>query len=173
MEFIDEVDVLEPVELVPVRAVEPVERVEAEEPVRVVEPVRAVEEPMCTICLEAMVNPDTQRCGHTFCEGCVYTWTTHDNTSCPLCRAAITDIPPLYFNRQTPRLNIGPAPQTVDEWLEETRWRFVQAVQDRVFHGAYDAELLRTLRDVILEDDIPEEYLHDAENSDEEWGTSL
>jgi hypothetical protein len=40
---------------------------------------------VCSICLGAMTNPRTTRCGHTFCTACLQSWQQRSR-SCPMCR---------------------------------------------------------------------------------------
>ncbi|XP_015513385.1 ring finger protein, transmembrane 2 isoform X1 [Neodiprion pinetum] len=47
---------------------------------------------ICAICHEEYATPVRLRCKHIFCETCVSTWLDREST-CPLCRAPITDDP--------------------------------------------------------------------------------
>lgn len=48
----------------------------------------------CPLCLEAPTRPVMSKCGHRFCEFCIYKWLQDDKKPCPLCRAF------LVFNKQ-------------------------------------------------------------------------
>lgn len=44
-----------------------------------------MEAAVCAICLEPIRAPHTVSCNHTFCRGCIETWSNY-HTSCPVCR---------------------------------------------------------------------------------------
>ena len=46
----------------------------------------------CAICHDSYDIPVALECNHIFCELCVGTWLTKEQT-CPLCRAEVTDDP--------------------------------------------------------------------------------
>lgn len=43
----------------------------------------------CPLCLEAPTYPVTAKCGHLFCEYCIYKWLQDDKKPCPMCRASL------------------------------------------------------------------------------------
>jgi hypothetical protein len=43
----------------------------------------------CALCLRLMYEPCTQRCGHSFCRGCVAALVSHDQAKCPSCRRVL------------------------------------------------------------------------------------
>lgn len=50
----------------------------------------ALEDVECGICLDTMVFPVTNSCGHTFCERCISNLKeTSRNSNCPQCRAEL------------------------------------------------------------------------------------
>jgi len=49
---------------------------------------REEEDNVCTICHDEPSRPIRLRCGHIFCEDCVYEWLQREQT-CPLCRCRV------------------------------------------------------------------------------------
>lgn len=43
---------------------------------------------------EAARRPRTLACGHVYCDGCISAWVASDHSTCPICRAPVTDAAP-------------------------------------------------------------------------------
>ncbi|CAC5389974.1 unnamed protein product [Mytilus coruscus] len=66
----------------------------------IVDSVKKIKEPSrkCTICMDREKNAVILPCGHTTCMECATEVYLKSNQRCPICRADIEDINPLYFD---------------------------------------------------------------------------
>jgi len=58
---------------------------------------------VCSICLVQASKPILTPCGHLFCWSCIYQWTSHGNSKCPVCKNSVSkdNIIPIYTEDQS------------------------------------------------------------------------
>jgi len=54
---------------------------------------------VCNVCLESVKDPVVTQCGHLYCWSCLYRWLNTNHTTCPVCKAGVTqeNVIPLFI----------------------------------------------------------------------------